>query len=83
MTLANNQINETQENAFTNLPYLESLSLSHNRLRTMKEGIFRRVNSLSHFDLSHNRIESFDLDFLEDSVHRLKYLDLSNNVIRK
>lgn len=81
--MAHNQINEIKEMAFTNLPYLESLSLAYNRLRTIKEGIFRRVNSLVRLDLSHNRIEAFDLDFLEDSVHRLKFLDLSNNVIRK
>lgn len=49
----------------------------------MKEGIFKRVPNLARLDLSHNQIESFDLDFLEHSVYRLKFLDLSYNVIRK
>ncbi|MED6235680.1 hypothetical protein ATANTOWER_031532 [Ataeniobius toweri] len=77
--LEKNVVNKIQEDAFSSLGRLRTLSLSHNRLSSVPNAT-KNLQSLSKLDLSYNRIKTVGCqDF--HNLTKLVELNLQNNSI--
>ncbi|MEQ2240564.1 hypothetical protein ILYODFUR_016352 [Ilyodon furcidens] len=77
--LEKNFVNKIQEDAFSSLGRLRTLSLSHNRLSSVPNAT-KNLQSLSKLDLSYNRIKTVGCqDF--HNLTKLVELNLQNNSI--
>lgn len=67
-----------QEDTFSNLLFLEVISLSNNRLQEIQQGAFRNLPKVRMINLSHNKLGKIHPGMFE-RVPELKILDLTAN----
>lgn len=70
-----------QEDTFSNLLFLEEISLSNNHLQEIQQGAFRNLPKVRMINLSHNKLRKIHPGTFE-RVPELEILDLSGNRLR-
>jgi len=81
VNMSGNQLEEIQEESFSNLEILEVVDLSNNKISSIKNGAFNRIPHLKTLHLQGNLLTSYKGDVYSGMGNdtELEYLDLSGN----